>query len=79
MVSYDGAKGTSRMAFTPSDGRVVGAVYLARASFEKGRAEIRVSLLQIGGQWRIQSFSVDSPVLRRHEAQARLLDEPVSV
>jgi hypothetical protein len=70
MVSYDGAKGTSRMAFTPADGRVVGAVYLARATFEKGRAEIRVSLLQVGGQWRIQGFSVNSPLLHMREADA---------
>jgi hypothetical protein len=68
MVSYDGAKGTSRVAFTPTDGRVVGAVYLARATFEKGRAEIRISLLQVGGQWRIQGFSVASPVLHPREA-----------
>jgi len=70
MVSYDGAKGTSRMAFTPAEGKVVGAVYLARATFEKGRAEIRISLLQVGGQWRIQGFSVNSPVLHQHEAKA---------
>jgi hypothetical protein len=66
--SYDGAKGTSRMAFSPSQGKVVGAVYLARATFENGQAQIRISLVQLGGQWRIQAFSVDSPMLHtRHD------------
>lgn len=64
LVSYDGAKGTSRMAFTPSDGKVVGAVYLAKATFEHGHAQVRISLVQVAGQWRIQAFSVDSAVLR---------------
>ncbi len=64
LVSYDGAQGTARMSFTPSDGRVVGAVYLARARFERGRAEIRISLLQIDRQWRIQTFAVKSPALK---------------
>jgi hypothetical protein len=68
MVSYDGAQGTSRMAFTPSDGKVVGAIYLARATFEKGRAEIRISLLQVDGRWRIQSFSVNPQALRPRAA-----------
>jgi hypothetical protein len=70
MVSYDGAKGTARMAFTPSDGKVVGAVYVARATFEKGRAEIRISLVQLAGQWKIQNFSVSSPALQAQHMAA---------
>lgn len=63
LLTYDGAKGTSRMAFTPADGEVIGAVYLARATFEHGRAQVRVSLIQDHGRWLIQTFSVQSPVL----------------
>ncbi|MCE0496957.1 MAG: DUF4339 domain-containing protein [Methylacidiphilales bacterium] len=62
LKSYDGCKGEANMNYTPSVGKVITAVYLGRATFDNGEAEIKIGLIQEDGVWKIQAFNVNSPV-----------------
>lgn len=60
---YGDVKGEANIAFTPDAGRVITAIYSARAHFENGDAVVRVRLILQDDQWRFLSFYVDSPIL----------------
>ena len=62
--SYDGAKGQANINLT-QHGREVTAAYKANATFQNGKAEIDVRLIQIDGAWRILRFYVNSPAFMR--------------
>ena len=62
MQSYGGAKGDANMNVTPASGLQITATYLAPAHFQNGNAEIRINLIQVGGEWRILGFRVNSPL-----------------
>jgi hypothetical protein len=62
LKSYGGCEGDSRVFFTPQ-GKTISATYIAHAKFENGDAEIKVLLIQLDGQWKIQGFHVDSSAL----------------
>lgn len=57
--SYDGAKGSSNMSVTNTEGKVVSAVYIANATFDTGPATIKISLIK-HDNWQIAGFHVDS-------------------
>ena len=63
MQSYDGAKGGARMNVTPSSGLQITAAYDAEATFQNGKAEIKINLVQVDGAWLILGFHVNSPLL----------------
>ncbi|WP_029922654.1 hypothetical protein [Nevskia soli] len=62
LTEYQGSKGEANLNLTPK-GLIVTAAYQARASFEHGEARFNVTVLQVGGEWRILGFYVDSPTL----------------
>lgn len=62
---YEGSRGGSRISLTTQNGKVVSAGYVASAVFQNGSARIRVGLIREGGQWRILSFYVDSPIFSK--------------
>jgi hypothetical protein len=66
LTKYEGAKGGSNTNISPSTGKVVTADYEAHATFEKGSATIKVSLIQEKGEWAFLRFYVDSPSLPSH-------------
>jgi len=63
MQSYDGAKGTANMNVTAGAGLQITASYVAQATFQNGKAEIKINLVQIDGAWLILGFHVTSPSL----------------
>ena len=62
LKEYQGAKGSSFMAYTTKNGKRITAKYTANAIFENGTAEINIQLIDHGGQWQILSFHVNSPI-----------------
>lgn len=61
LKNYEGAKGDSNIIYTTAHGKVITAYYVGNATFENGKAEIRIKLIQTDGVWQILSFYVDSP------------------
>jgi hypothetical protein len=61
--SYDGAKGDANMNVTPVSGFQVTASYVAEATFQNGKGEIKINLIQVDGEWLILGFHVNSPTL----------------
>ena len=59
---YEGSKGDSNVSFTTQAGKVVSATYVANAKFENGDAQINIRIIQLGGQWQLLSFYVNSPI-----------------
>jgi hypothetical protein len=57
MESYDGAQGQAHMRISRS-GLKVTAAYVAQATFQKSKAEIKINLIQVDGAWLIQGFGV---------------------
>ena len=57
---YEGSKGDSNVSFTSQAGKVISATYVANAKFENGDAQINIRIIQLGGQWRLLSFYVNS-------------------
>lgn len=62
MKNYEGAKGDSNINYTTTNGKVITAYYVGKATFENGKAEIRIKLIQTDGMWQILNFYVDSPI-----------------
>jgi hypothetical protein len=62
LQSYGGAKGEANMNFTPATGLQITASYVAQATFQNGKAEIKVNLIQVDGAWQILGFRIDSPI-----------------
>ena len=61
MQTYDGAKGDANMNVTPGSGFQVTASYVAEATFQNGKAEINIKLIQIDGAWKVLGFHVTLP------------------
>jgi len=61
MQSYDGSTGEAKVHLTKTAKLQVTAAYVARATFQKGKAQIKLDLKQVDGEWYIQSFSVVPP------------------
>ena len=63
LKEYKGSKGQANISVTVRNGRVITAAYLGSAEFEKGTAEIQLTLIKHGDQWQILGFRVNSKVL----------------
>ncbi len=57
------AQGQAVMSATTQTGKMTSAQYVAKASFAKGEAVIKLGLIKHGDQWQIVNFHVDSPAL----------------
>jgi len=57
LKEYKGSEGSSLMHLFPT---VITAKYIARATFEKGNAEIRISIIRHNKKWQLVGFYVDS-------------------
>ena len=57
----DPAEGHSLMSATTQTGKTISADYTAKATFEKGPAVIKLSLIKHGDQRQIAGLHVDSP------------------
>lgn len=60
---YQGSKGQAIISVTPQKGKVITATYVGRAEFEKGPAEIQITLIQHEDGWQILGFRVNSRLL----------------
>jgi len=60
--SYNGAKGQANMSVTTQNGKVISAAYIAKADFESGPAEIRLSLIKHGSQWQLLGLNINSRI-----------------
>jgi len=58
MRKYDGSKGEARIDLNFPRGETITAFYLAQAEFDKGPADIRISLIKLDGTWKILGFNV---------------------
>ena len=63
LVSLAEPKGQATMAYTNSTGKVVSAAYTETAQFQNGKADISIRLIQVGGQWQVLLFNVNSPLM----------------
>jgi len=59
---YNGSEGQANMSVTTAHGKVISAAYVAKADFETGPAEIKLSLIKHGDQWQILGIHVNSRV-----------------
>jgi hypothetical protein len=57
------AQGESLMSATGQTGRMISAQYIAKATFQKGEANIKLGLIKHGDRWQISSFRVESEAL----------------
>lgn len=65
MRSFGGVKGEATMLYTPQQGEVITAYYVADARFENGDAHLAVRLIRRSEQWRFVLFNVNSPLFLR--------------
>jgi len=64
LVQYEGATNQNASEFTSTgSGTVATANYVAKAKFQNGEATFQLLVVKRDGQWMIQGFRVDSPVL----------------
>lgn len=66
LKEYKGSEGEAKINIIFPGGRTVRAEYIVRAVFEKGDAEVMVTLIQHNNKWRIQGFHVSSEALMPH-------------
>jgi hypothetical protein len=59
MTSYKGSTGDSNMTFWTGSRSRITAVYNAQAMFENGTAEIRITLIKHGHDWRVMGLNVN--------------------
>lgn len=59
---YNGAEGQANISVTSKNGKVTTAAYVAKADFEKGPAEIQVTLIKHADKWQILGFRINSKV-----------------
>ena len=57
---YNGSEGQANISVTSKNGKVTSAAYVAKADFEKGPAEIQVTLIKHDAKWQILGFRVNS-------------------
>jgi len=58
LEKYDGSTGKASIHLTPDAKAVVTASYVGKADFRHGSAEVRISLIQQDGEWRILGFGI---------------------
>jgi hypothetical protein len=58
MQSYGGSVGEAKIHVTRAAKLQITAAYAAQATFPKGKAIIKLNLMQVNGAWTIASFSV---------------------
>jgi hypothetical protein len=63
LKSCEPAEGHTLMSTTTQEGRKITAQYFVKATFQKGEAVIKLTLIRHGEQWQIQGFHIDSPEL----------------
>lgn len=66
LVNYEGAKGDSTVSAMAGAGTTISARYFARGKFQKGDADLQITLLKLDGSWRIEGFFITSSELMRH-------------
>ena len=57
MQSYDGAQGKAKVHLTKTAKLLITAEYIAQATFPKGKAQMKLDLVQVDGKWLIAGFS----------------------
>jgi hypothetical protein len=62
LVEYRGADGEATMSVSNSRTTVF-ARYTAKARFQKGDADFRITLVKVGDAWMIEGFNIGSPLL----------------
>jgi hypothetical protein len=63
LVDYGGSKGDSMVSAIVGSGTTISAKYVARAKFQKGDADLQLTLLKIDGGWKIEGFHINSNAL----------------
>ena len=58
LKKYEGSKGEARIDFHRPHGYTITALYVARADFSGGPAQIMISLIKVDGAWKILGFYV---------------------
>jgi hypothetical protein len=58
LKKYDGSKGEANIDLNWPRGRTITAIYVAQAEFDRGPAEIKISLVKLDGVWKIVGFNV---------------------
>jgi hypothetical protein len=56
--TYDGSTGDSNVSYTTKNGKVITASYTSTATFQNGKIDIQVKLIQINGDWMLLGFNV---------------------
>ena len=67
LKEYTGSQGGANISLTTQHGKVVSANYVAKAEFDAGMAQIKVTLIKHGDEWQILRFNVDSKVFLEQE------------
>lgn len=62
LKTYRGSHGDSNESLTTWNGLLITARYEADAQFEHGTANIAVDLVEIGSEWKISGFHLNSPL-----------------
>lgn len=62
LLDYRGSEGQALMAVVNSQ-TTVSARYVARGHFEKGDADLLLSLIKEGDAWLVEGFHIDSPAV----------------
>lgn len=70
LLEYRGANGQAAINITPA-GRTTTAKYDAKATFEKGNADIVVTAVKVGSDWHIEGFHINSTTFMRALIGAR--------
>jgi hypothetical protein len=69
--SLDEVRGGPAVAINPDGHRLVTAEYVARAEFEHGTAQIRLSLIKTAGTWHIVRFGLVSATSGAHPMRGK--------
>jgi hypothetical protein len=64
LLEYRGATGEARIDISPA-GQTTTARYDAKATFEKGDADIVVNAVKVGSDWHIEGFHINSTTFMR--------------
>jgi hypothetical protein len=56
--TYDGSTGDSNVSYTTKNGKAITASYTSTATFQNGKIDIQVKLIQINGDWMLLGFNV---------------------
>ncbi|WP_043356465.1 hypothetical protein [Cupriavidus basilensis] len=63
LKEYKGCKGHATISVTSQQGKVITAAYTGRGDFERGPAEINITLIKRGDRWQILGFRINSKLL----------------